>query len=241
MADFRTHMTVSSVAGAIFGYAGYRSGLPWETCIIGAGLCSVSGMLPDLDSDSGIPLREATTFASALVPMLMADRLQRIGLGHEMMILVAGGIYFFIRFVIAEIFRRYTVHRGMWHSIPAALLVGMFAFLVCASEDISIRLFKTIAVVVGFMSHLLLDEIWSIEFKGGTYRFKTSFGTALKFWGDDRVANFVTYTKVFILGFLVYNDEGFMQKFGYQNPEAPHTARQLVDMLLDQSQGWFKR
>ncbi len=48
---------------------------------------------------------------------------------------------------------------------------------------------------------------------------------ALKFWGDDRVANFVTYTKVFILGFLVYNDEGFMQKFGYQNPEAPHTAQ----------------
>ncbi len=117
MADFRTHISVSTVAGAIFGYAGFQSGLPWETCIIGAGLCSVSGMLPDLDSDSGIPLREATTFASALVPMLMSDRLQRMGLGHEMMILVTGGIYFFIRFGIAEIFRRYTVHRGMWHSI----------------------------------------------------------------------------------------------------------------------------
>ncbi len=136
----------------------------------------------------------------------------------------------FIRFVIAEIFRRYTVHRGMWHSIPAALLVGMFAFLCCASEDISIRLFKTIAVVVGFMSHLLLDEIWSIEFKGEPTASRHRSAPALKFWGDDRVANFVTYTKVFILGFLVYNDEGFMQKFGYQNPEAPHTARQLVEI-----------
>lgn len=241
MADFRTHISVSTVAGAIFGYAGFQSGLPWETCIIGAGLCSVSGMLPDLDSDSGIPLREATTFASALVPMLMSDRLQRMGLGHEMMILVTGGIYFFIRFGIAEIFRRYTVHRGMWHSIPAALSVGMFAFLVCASEDISIRLFKTMAVVLGFMSHLLLDEIWSIEFKGGGYRFKSSFGTALKFWSDDRLANFVTYAKAAILCFLVYNDEGFMQKFGYQNPDVPHTARQLVDRILNESEAWFKR
>ena len=241
MADFRTHMTVSTIAGAIYGYAGFRSGLAWETCCIGAGLCSVSGMLPDLDSDSGIPLREATTFASALIPMLMVERMERMGIGHEMMILLTGAIYLFIRFGVAEIFRRYTVHRGMWHSIPAAMLVGMIAFLVCGSEDIGIRLYKTMAVVLGFLSHLLLDEIWSIEFKGARYQYKSSFGTALKLWGNDRIANIMTYTKVAILACLVYNDEGFMQRFGYRQPDVPHTAKQLVDMLLDQSEHWLKR
>ena len=241
MADFRTHIGFSSLIGVAYGYAGYQAGLPWETCCIGTGLCSVSGMLPDLDSDSGIPLREATTFAACVVPMLMVERLQRMGIGTETMILVAIGIYLFIRFGIAEIFRRYTVHRGMWHSIPAAIAVGMSAFLICASEDISIRFFKTAAVVIGFLSHLILDEIWAVEFKQARYQLKSSFGTALKFWGQNRFANLFTFALVTVLGILVYHDDGFMQRFGYHQPEVPHTAQQLLDRLLDQSRSWLKR
>jgi hypothetical protein len=241
MADFRTHMTISTLAGVAYGVAGYRVGVPLETCAIAGGLCSVSGMLPDLDSDSGIPLREAIGFASALVPMLMVERLNRMGLNFESMVLVAGLIYLFIRFVVAEIFRRYTVHRGMWHSIPAALLVGMFSFLVCSSEDIAIRLFKTAAVVLGFTSHLLLDEIWSIEFRRGRYEFKSSFGTALKLWSDNWFANFTTYALVLAFGFLVYSDEGFMKRFGYKQADVPHTAVQLLEQLRDESQKWLRR
>ena len=241
MADFRTHMTVSTIAGAAYGFAGYRVGVPWETCAIAGSLCSISGMLPDLDSDSGIPLREAIGFASALVPMLMVERLHRMGLNFESMVLVAGVIYLFIRFGLAEIFRRYTVHRGMWHSIPAGLIVGMFSFLICSSEDISIRLFKTAAVVLGFASHLLIDEIWSIEFKKGRYQFKSSFGTALKLWGDNRFANVTTYTILLILSFLVYNDEGFMKRFGYKQTEVPHTAVQLFNQIRTESEKWLKR
>jgi membrane-bound metal-dependent hydrolase YbcI (DUF457 family) len=241
MADFRTHMTVSTLAGIAYGVAGYQSGLPWETCAVGAGLCSVSGMLPDLDSESGIPIREATSFSSAVVPMLMADRLQRMGLGHETMVLVSVGIYLLIRFGIAEFFRRFTVHRGMWHSIPAAVSVGMVAFLICASEDFGIRIYKTAAVVVGFLSHLLLDEIWSIEFRRGSYQFKNSFGSALKFWGQDRLANAITYLKVFILSAMVYNDEGLMQRYGYRHQDVPHTAREFFQSLRSKSQEWLQR
>ena len=189
MADFKTHIIVSTVAGAFYGIGGYQAGLPWESCTIGFALCSVSGMLPDLDSDSGIPLREAVAFSSAFVPMLMVDRLQRIGCNHEMMLLITVGVYFFLRFFLAEIFRRYTVHRGMWHSVPAGLSAALFAFLVCSCENMNLRLFKTIAIFVGFMSHILLDEIWSVEYRRGRYTFKHSFGTALKFWSGNRFAN----------------------------------------------------
>ncbi len=180
MADFKTHMSVSTTTGVLYAIAGYQNGIPATTCLLAGGLCSVSGMLPDLDSESGRPLREATTLAAAVVPMLMVDRLQRMGLNHESMVLAAALVYFTIRFVLSEIFRRYTVHRGMWHSLPAAAIVGMVAFLVMSSEDISLRMFKTIAVVLGFLSHLILDEIWSVDFRKGQYQFKTSFGTALK-------------------------------------------------------------
>lgn len=240
MADFRTHMLTSTAVGVLYGFGGYQSGLPIPTCLVAGGLCSVSGMLPDLDSDSGRPLREATTLAAAVVPMLMVERFQRFGWGHEMMVLAAAVLYLMIRFGLTEVFRRFSVHRGMWHSIPAAAVVGMLAFLVMASEDITIRMFKTIAVVLGFMSHLVLDEIWSVDFRRGQYRFKSSFGTALKLWGNDRWANVTTYLKVIGLSYLVYQDHGFMSRFGTHDPDVPHTARELLKILIESGSQWMR-
>ena len=36
------------------------------------------------------------------------------------------------------------------------------------------------AVILGFLSHLLLDEMFSVDLRGT--RIKRSFGTAMKFW-----------------------------------------------------------
>ena len=240
MADFRTHMLTSTAVGVAYGFGGYQMGLLIPTCCVAGGLCSVSGMLPDLDSDSGRPLREATTLAAAVIPMLMVERFQRFGWGPEMMVLAASVLYMFIRFGLTEIFRRFTVHRGMWHSIPAAIVVGMVAFLVMSSEDITIRLFKTIAVVLGFVSHLVLDEIWSVDFRRGQYRFKSSFGTALKLWGNDRWANITTYLKLAGLSFLVYQDHGFMSRYGTYDSQVPHTAQELFQILVDSSSQWIR-
>ena len=240
MADFKTHMTVSTATGAVLAVAGYQGGMPMTTCLLAGGLCSVSGMLPDLDSDSGRPLREATTLGAAVVPMLMVERFQKLGLDHESMVLAAALVYITIRFFLAEIFRRYTVHRGMWHSLPAAAIVGMVAFLIMQSEDISVRLFKTTAVVLGFMSHLILDEIWSVDFRRGKYAFKKSFGTAMKLWGNNRWANTMTYVKLVVIGVLVYQDEGFMARFGIEHPDVPHTASQLLNILIERGEGWLR-
>lgn len=240
MADFQTHMLTSTAVGTVYGAAGYQSGMPLTTCLIAGGLCSVSGMLPDLDSSSGRPLREATALAAAIVPMLMAERFQRLGLTHESMVLAAALVYLTIRFGVVGIFRRYTVHRGMWHSIPAALIIGMFSFLVMSCDDISIRLFKTMAVVLGFMSHLVLDEIWSVDFRRGQFQYKTSFGTALKFWGNSGAANFFTYAQMTILSILVYHDQGFMARFGPRDELVPQTASHLLQILIDRSQTWFR-
>lgn len=240
MADFKTHMTVSTATGVCLSLAGLQAGMPKTTCLLAGGLCSVSGMLPDLDSDSGRPLREATTLGAAVVPMLMVERFQKLNLDHETMVLAAALVYITIRFFLAEIFRRYTVHRGMWHSVPAAAIAGMFAFLVMSSEDISIRLFKTSGVVLGFLSHLILDEIWSVEFRRGKYTFKKSFGTALKLWGQNSWANYLTYAKLVVVGFLVYQDEAFMARFGFEHPDVPHTARQLFQVIVDRSEQWLR-
>lgn len=240
MADFKTHMTVSTATGAVFAVAGFQYGMPMTSCLIAGGLCSVSGMLPDLDSDSGRPLREATTLGAAVLPMLMLDRFETLGMTHESMVLAAALVYVTIRFFVAEIFRRYTVHRGMWHSLPAAAIVGLFAFLVMSSQDIDTRLYKTFAVVLGFLSHLVLDEVWSVDFRRGRYTFKSSFGTALKLWGNNRWANYVTYTKLVIICVLVYQDEGFMARMGIEHNEVHHTANSVFQDILDRGSEWLR-
>tara|TARA_R110002073_G_scaffold65408_6_gene163335 strand:- start:4202 stop:4930 length:729 start_codon:yes stop_codon:yes gene_type:complete len=213
VADFKTHITGSTIVGIAYGYWGVTcQSMSLESGILAGGLCSVSGMLPDLDSDSGIPLRETSMFAAAVVPMLMIERFRDLELSHEAMALAAMLIYIAIRFVAVEFFKRYTVHRGMWHSIPAAASAGLLAYLVMPCPSESIRVYKSIAVVVGFLVHLILDEIWSIDFGGGRFRLKKSFGTALKFFGQSQIANVSVYAKLFLLIYLAWGDHGVVDR-----------------------------
>lgn len=182
-----------------------------ESGMLAAGLCAVSGMLPDLDSDSGVPLRETSMFVAAIAPMLMIDRFRDFGLSHEAMALAAMLVYFGIRFVAVEFFKRFTVHRGMWHSIPAACSAGLLAYLVMPSPSESVRVFKSMAVVVGFVVHLTMDEIWSIDLRRG-FRLKSSFGTALKFFGNKQLANLAVYVMMFGLVYLAWGDHGIVDR-----------------------------
>ncbi|MEO8494907.1 MAG: metal-dependent hydrolase [Planctomycetota bacterium] len=221
MADFKTHITTSTVIGIGYGAAGhFQLHAPWETCALAAGLCSVSGMLPDLDSDSGVPVRETMSFAAAIVPMLMMDRFSHLGWSHETMVLAGMGLYLAIRFGVAAIFKKYTVHRGMWHSIPAAATAGLLAFLTCSCDDTTMRWYKAAAVVIGFLSHLLLDEMWSIDIRRGRLHFKKSFGTALKLYSGSMWANVSTYGKLLLLLVAVSYDPVVMREFAKRTENA---------------------
>jgi len=232
MAGFQTHITVSTMTGIGYGVWGYTCGAPIETCVLAGGLCSVSGMLPDLDSDSGRPVQEMSSFAAAVVPMLMLERFSTFGWSHETMALAGAGIYAVIRFGAAELFKRYTVHRGMWHSLPACLACGLLTFLIVAGPDIAIRLFKAGAVCLGFLSHLVLDEIWSFQLRSGRLNVKRSFGTALKLFGRDKLANATMSGLLAVLAFLAVGDPMLMHHFGYQVTVGPQTAEQFFESAL---------
>jgi hypothetical protein len=220
MAGFRMHVTTSAVLGV--GYAGvghFGYGVPPDTAIVAGALCGFSGMLPDIDSDYGVPLRETMAFTAAVAPMLLVGRFQSLALTHDTMILVAVAMYLFVRFGVTNMIRKYTVHRGMFHSIPACLIFCGIAFLACGSSPIEIRCYKAGGVVAGFMSHLLLDEIYAVEFKGGRWRFKKSFGTAIKFWGDDAWANFSTYAKLAIVAMMILGEPTVMERVELRHPQ----------------------
>lgn len=230
MADFKTHMTVSTGLGIAYGTIGYTQfQIPLGSCLIAGGLCSLSGMLPDLDSDSGIPVRETLAFTSAVIPLLMMERFERIGMSHASMVVAGGLTYFFLRFVAWEVFKRYTKHRGMWHSIPAAVIAALIAFLISSSQDISLRMFRSWAVFLGFMSHLAMDELYSVDLNGRLV--KKSFGTAMKFFGKNRWANITTYAKLVALALIVVNDPMVQTSLEQEQIALPGFARKTIEVL----------
>lgn len=248
MAGFKTHITTSTVLGVGYGAAGAALGISLETCMLGAGLCSVAGMLPDLDSNSGRPIREATAFGAAVVPMLMLDRFQHMGLSNESIVLAGVLVYLVVRFGLAELLKRYSVHRGMWHSVPACAIAGLLAFLICSCSTMPPRYFKAGAVVLGFMSHLLLDEIYSIEWRGLWFRKKKSFGTAIKFFGPRILPNISVYAKLIILIAFCISDPIIMRHFGAEESDAHHTAisiensaKQAVEEIAEGGQDLLNR
>ncbi len=218
MADFTTHITTSSALGVGYACLGAYCGLPIEAALVAGGLCSLGGMLPDIDSDSGVPVRETMGFAAAVTPMLLVDRFQHLGLNYEQMVLAAGASYLFVRFGIAKLLMKYTVHRGMFHSIPALLIFTGLAFLIAGSRNLQLRYFKAGGVFIGVFSHLALDEIWSVQWAGGRWRFKSSFGTALKLWGDNPWSNFSCYSKLAGVAVLILSEPSIMDRYGRLSP-----------------------
>ncbi len=213
MAGFKAHITTSSLVGigyAVGAHVGF--GFPISSCVLAGGLCSVAGMLPDLDSDSGRPLRESMAFAAAVVPMMLMRRFEGLGLNAEQIVLAGAGLYLLIRFGFSALLQKFTVHRGMFHSLPAAIIAGEIIFLLSPETDLRLRIFKASAVVLGYVSHLILDEFASIDASRGI-RIKKSFGTALKVFGSGWLVNGFVYANLLLLGFLVVNEPSWMERF----------------------------
>lgn len=225
MAGFRTHITVSGLCGVVYGGAAVQPlGFETETAVLAAGLTGIGGMLPDLDSDSGVPVREMFGLAAAVVPLLLVRRMVHAGMSPEGVLAGVLFGYVFIKYFVANTFRRFTVHRGMYHSIPAMLIAGLVVYLAYRSPERDIRLLLAGGVMVGFLSHLVLDEIYSVDFRGVRIKLKSSAGSAFKFMSSSVVATATCYA---ILGGLLYLGWKDYQKPVDADPDPPRHRRRL--------------
>jgi hypothetical protein len=209
MAGYRTHLAVSSALGAAYGAAGFFAlGYDWGAAALAGGLTAAGGLLPDLDSDSGVPVREMFGLAAAFAPFLLYHRLStdRKFDTPEKVIAVLVGLYLFIRYGLSALFKRLTVHRGMYHSIPAMLIAGLTVYLFSANPSRQLRVYLAGGVMVGFLSHLVLDELYSVDFMGYKVRLNKYAGSAVKFFSPSWAANLTAYAILGALGYLAYLD-----------------------------------
>jgi hypothetical protein len=216
------------------GYAGVLHaayGVPLPTATVAGAMCGFAGMLPDLDSDYGVPLRETMAFSAATIPMLLVGHFQSLELSRDTMVLTAVVLYLLVRFGVTGMIRKYTVHRGMFHSFPTMFIFGGIAFLLSGTSPFDVRCYKAGGVMGGFLSHLILDEIYAVEYKSGRWRFKKSFGTAMKFWGDDAWSNFSTYAKLVIVAMAVLGEPGVMKQFGAREPQIASHINEALNAI----------
>ena len=181
-------------------------GFQTDTAILAAGLTAVGGMLPDLDSDSGIPIREMFGLAAVVLPLTLIPRLAHMHVTQEGILAAILFGYLAIRYLGSRVFKHFTVHRGMFHSIPGMLIAGLVIYLGYHSPDRRLRVLLGTGVVLGFLSHLVLDELYSVDLRGMKVKLNKFAGTAVKFVSPSLLATVTCYSLLGALVYLAYLD-----------------------------------
>jgi hypothetical protein len=86
---------------------------------------------------------------------------------------------------------RLTVHRGLSHSPPAAVAWSALVYVAYPTDRHEVRLAMAAGMLIGFASHLLLDEVSSVDLAGA--RIKKSAGSTLKLWSRSPWATLTLY------------------------------------------------
>jgi hypothetical protein len=174
----------------------------------------IGAFLPDLDSDTGFPLKILLTVFSIVGGLIVAwitihsENSSPLLIGGYALISIL-----FIYFGIGGIFKKITRHRGIFHSVPAVLL----SFLLTLSlmdyfpVEFKVKIVLSLGVGIGYLCHLILDELYSIVNLGGMpFIPKKSIGTALKFYSKNWKISLTVYVAV---GWLLFQNWGQLMNF----------------------------
>jgi hypothetical protein len=222
-------MTCSTLTGVVIGAGAYYAGFSIPVGLLSAGFCSMAGMLPDVDSSSSRSFQECIYFAAGLCAVMIVERMRVFGFDHNAIMLGGAVAFLFVRFAVGGLVKKLTVHRGMFHSVPAAILTGELVFCL-SSGDFSERIVKSFAITAGYLSHLILDEVCSIDHTGKKIKLKQSFGTALKFYDSKHIFTVVIlYVLVFFIGAGTIRNPDFIAANEQQNNTEQSAAEQTTN------------
>lgn len=234
MAGYREHVTVSGLLGIAYGCSAvFMFGFSLVQAAIAATLTWISGMLPDLDSESGKPVRELFGVVAAVAPLMFMQHFQSSGIGGDRAMFFALMSYAVVRYGGALFLAKLTVHRGMFHSIPALLIAGELTFLAYHSDELRVRALMGIGVAIGFLSHLILDEMYSVQWDGAKVKLARSAGSAMKFFGGEAIPNAVAMGLLLCLTYATLVKSGLVRDPGrIPAPETMTVTTELEDAPL---------
>ena len=205
MAGFKTHLFGGMAGGDILALTGYLQGhINLKEAGVVAVLGTLGGLLPDLDSDTGKPLRLLFQLLSILIPMSFYYLLKEYFTREVTITLLFFTIsYVAIQYLLCPLIKKLTVHRGIMHSIPFALLCGQVTYLLFFKISHRVAFYYALAVFLGALIHLVIDEYYAISFKGFVPQFGRFSGTALAFYSSNLWTTLFVYFLLFATGYLI--------------------------------------
>lgn len=209
MANFKTHISwgvIIAIALVVFGMiSSFISGFELVALIFLAVL--VGSFLPDLDSDGGLPFQIVFGLAGLVsAGMCFYYFFQNGERDWKILGGFSVGVFVLVRFVLGYFFEKMTRHRGIFHSVPAGVLFGLLTIWILQyfSLDFYQKLILGVAIFVGYLGHLILDEIYStVNLRGFSILPKKSLGSALKFWSSSKSVTFLVYFLIIFLFFKI--------------------------------------
>lgn len=181
MANFRTHAVVGVVASGMLSTLTMAANVVAPHDLVALAMAGAIGaILPDIDLENS---RASQAMFAGLGLFFAFCLLFNLSWQYSIaeMWIVWVGTFLFFRFCLHSIFHKYAKHRGVFHSVLAgcffaASTAAVFHHVLHA--DPTLAWLAGVFMFIGYIVHLLLDELYSVDFEGN--RVKRSFGTALK-------------------------------------------------------------
>jgi hypothetical protein len=237
MANFPTHIAIGTVVSGALATVTTAANLVAPENIVAVTLAGVLGsVLPDIDLKDSRPARAMFAGLAVFFSFAVLFGLERKYSIAEMLVLWLGTLVF-VRYVAKELFARFSYHRGIWHSVLAMAFCAFVTALVYSrllQRDEGVAWLAAGFMSVGYLTHLILDEIYSVDVMDT--RIKASFGTALKLvdakhWGHTAVMAAAT-----VLAFLATPPtKSFME-----NITSHALWSELHQRLLPPGHRWFQ-
>ncbi|GAD81256.1 metal-dependent hydrolase [Vibrio ezurae] len=210
MANFDTHLkagvAVTGIAAATFVAKG---DITIQTALWLWFVGTIGSLYPDIDSDSSTSLE--VIYGAMSIALCFGAMHFVIGDAHTptgllRLLLIPLAIYLFLHQILLRIFKKITAHRGACHSIVfgvanTLVLVNVTFYL---AGHIVIKPAMTAWLtgfffLMGFLLHLLMDEINSVEFS--RFKLKNSFGTALKLLPENHIVLSISLVAICVVGY----------------------------------------
>jgi len=210
MANFETHLKVgvfvSAVTSVSLGYLPHIA-TPKETFnFFIAGM--IGSVLPDIDHDNSTPTKILQFLFANLIAFILSFKY--IGKVPILNIVFIWVVSYIGAITLFYLFKKFTKHRGIIHSIPMAFVFWFLVSLVSYKYfalSVMISYLLGFFVFLGYMTHLILDEIYSVDITNK--RLKKSAGTALKLYSHNKIANLVVYALLITLFIMLPQKEMF--------------------------------
>jgi len=204
MANFATHIGVGVVVSGAMATLTLAADVISEESLIAVTMAGVVGsVLPDIDlkeSRAGRAFFSALAIAISFCVLFMNAEKYSIA---ELWLIWLGS-FALIRYGASSAFHSFSYHRGIWHSLLAAFFFW-FATAILFKQLMGYH--EGVAwlaggfVFVGYITHLMLDELFSVDLMGR--RLKSSFGSALKLYDSRNIGDTSFVATLTIIAFLL--------------------------------------